>query len=1540
MLHTKILFMESGEHLDQLAQALRIQNPFRNMQLSRNLEKSLKFLSPFQTTSDENQGRTIILRDFPLTGKTHLAYNILALWMEANWTKHRSKPCVSVLHLENLYDLKIETIEQIISELQIKDTNKIQNILVIDNFDELVAKVINPEVFLNWAIAPCKNINKLIIASDGIIRPSKHNRFWDTQALHPETIVLKSGIEIQDLERLISRIYFEKTQIYDFSNQIRSISQEIAPKIEVQTQDQGSTYLIGLIDDEINIDYERLYNTRFYQGLQENNDTLALLNSLRVILKSDFFKLQDGISDEILRDLFCHSYNFSWSQYEESLEKLVSASVVTRHQGVIKLSGPWSQFIGRLGSLRSYNKINVEEYIRRGEINYERSYSYFQLATALRTVNELPLAIIAISKCSDISLRHQTIHEIFQVFLPEQIPLTSDLAKEFAYRLLLNIFLVYASLENQHDPYANYELALAVAEMHVPYPSDNFEMQRHRLLDNIEKSKKFGDTDNRAAERNEIVHNINEIFAESTFSFTRLYEDGSAIKPDALYAIFRNNLIEVQKVPIIGEILDTAIVNFFELLGKSAISLNDLKDEIFTLVSIDPKYTEHLNILSLKHAIRDYKDLKISPEIPEELAAANLSNLYAHLSLDNLLSLLIGDDSFDKWERWEIDIVLHLYKLRQGVSSRDHFSTLTELFKSPCWFGIESFILAASKKRQRQLNRVWMEALLDWMDELIQPADRSNTAKAMVFSIILMAELDVKNQQELAETIINKYGALFYCQSLSFAQSKYLCNDDNIIKNQEGDLASTGLRLHEVTPSLLELEVKAYFHSSLIYIDYLRGFVSDQKLTDYTKNLYRLQEKYKEELYLFHRLYPKYDKRSFRPQTINKFLERIQLGIQWETLHILNTILLAQEFLGRNLFQQAQTLLKAAILLGEDSGLEIENKVLNEILILVPQQPDNRRTHRIFQAPTEISINDEHLKKIVPAIMFNQLNAAIQSINTYVSGNEYNHEAWYLLGICYTRLHNDLLAIKYFNICVELNPKFIPAYIQIANIYRKLEKRDLEIATLKKARSIEITSLDANFYLGIAYGQKKQHRKAIEHFLYAKNTLSDEDYQKQNIIRKNMAISYRFLKNYEKALSVYLEGFSTHQFNADLLPSFLDVIMNLKQKGGLRHNNCDIDPKKFIQAVLAYMLKQSPAYEELCAISATYFHFQDMGKGWKTYDSIFDFLAKQGRTIKPLGLIVDLLSRAEQRDLVRYYMGIKNLQEKGFEESIFHLEKYTQDFPTHSEAIYFLGRAHFELARAQLLLHLTVNVDIHLEAALYNAIKARSIGANIDACNTLIGDIYVLSSKGRNTQLIIKALSLYYELALKKTSVKVLSRILNAKFKLWCINIEGKSLLPENLLAAFNQDIMIFIEKHLESVSTHNPQDKQDFHNTVSLVFLEFYNKLKQSVRISNLDDTKDCNQFLTRIVKLIETIMPPSDYKSHIYRGKVYWEKQKLVSDDIEFNKTKIDYINVAIQEWQAAQALIHRNVLSRTERVVREELEIMIGAARKKLKQLAIPV
>ena len=87
----------------------------------------------------------------------------------------------------------------------------------------------------------------------------------------------------------------------------------------------------------------------------------------------------------------------------------------------------------------------------------------------------------------------------------------------------------------------------------------------------------------------------------------------------------------------------------------------------------------------------------------------------------------------------------------------------------------------------------------------------------------------------------------------------------------------------------------------------------------------------------------------------------------------------------------------------------------------------------------------------------------------------------YFMATAYKMLGSSQLAIKSYLKTIEINKKYIPAYIELGNIFMSLKDFDSAAETFQEALKIEPDAFDLLWYAGRVFWSKGELANAIEH---------------------------------------------------------------------------------------------------------------------------------------------------------------------------------------------------------------------------------------------------------------------------------------------------------------------------------------------------------------------------------------------------------------------------------------------------------------------------
>jgi tetratricopeptide (TPR) repeat protein len=123
-------------------------------------------------------------------------------------------------------------------------------------------------------------------------------------------------------------------------------------------------------------------------------------------------------------------------------------------------------------------------------------------------------------------------------------------------------------------------------------------------------------------------------------------------------------------------------------------------------------------------------------------------------------------------------------------------------------------------------------------------------------------------------------------------------------------------------------------------------------------------------------------------------------------------------------------------------------------------------------------------------------------------------ERYYNKGVTALDDGNWLLALQHFRKCHELDPRFMPAYHEIADIYQYNGHTDAAVEELKGALLIEPEDVESLYSLGIIYTAQDRHTDAIR--VFKRIEIIDPDFGPE--LYYNIGMEYKELGSPDQAL--------------------------------------------------------------------------------------------------------------------------------------------------------------------------------------------------------------------------------------------------------------------------------------------------------------------------------------------------------------------------------------------------------------------------------------
>ncbi|MCD8528614.1 MAG: tetratricopeptide repeat protein [Chitinophagales bacterium] len=126
--------------------------------------------------------------------------------------------------------------------------------------------------------------------------------------------------------------------------------------------------------------------------------------------------------------------------------------------------------------------------------------------------------------------------------------------------------------------------------------------------------------------------------------------------------------------------------------------------------------------------------------------------------------------------------------------------------------------------------------------------------------------------------------------------------------------------------------------------------------------------------------------------------------------------------------------------------------------------------------------NEEfYLRAIEYNLYLKNYQLALQFTNYLLEKNKYNADCLFFRGLVYKEMDDKAKAISNFQTCVEVDPQYYNAYMQMGLLYSR-DKDDLALQYFKNALRVEPDSREAMYAIAYHYQAKKEYSAAIKEY--------------------------------------------------------------------------------------------------------------------------------------------------------------------------------------------------------------------------------------------------------------------------------------------------------------------------------------------------------------------------------------------------------------------------------------------------------------------------
>ena len=124
---------------------------------------------------------------------------------------------------------------------------------------------------------------------------------------------------------------------------------------------------------------------------------------------------------------------------------------------------------------------------------------------------------------------------------------------------------------------------------------------------------------------------------------------------------------------------------------------------------------------------------------------------------------------------------------------------------------------------------------------------------------------------------------------------------------------------------------------------------------------------------------------------------------------------------------------------------------------------------------------DLYIKAIEYSFYMRYYESALNFTNDLVQLNKYNPEAYFFRGLIYTDIQEIDKAISAFQTCIEVDPEFYNAHMQLGLLYSK-KQDDIAVQYFENALKLEPGSREAFYGIAYQYQMKEDYNQAIKKY--------------------------------------------------------------------------------------------------------------------------------------------------------------------------------------------------------------------------------------------------------------------------------------------------------------------------------------------------------------------------------------------------------------------------------------------------------------------------
>jgi hypothetical protein len=1529
-----ISYSLSGEHINQLKQALDLLPIPRIVDISNTLMNARKYINPFSEHSSlsNTQGRVVLVSDFPMTGKSCLAFNLAKNWLDSSIAFANINFSVVILKPEWQRNYKYKDLKDEIESCLTPTNDRINTLVIIDNLENIGITQSNADELFSWLLESSHLYHKLLIHNEGNINKLfmqsliNDSLIFKNHDAMPDVFFQRMSYDQEDITKLVHLKKCLETGYFDINNLnlTKTQSPNILEKISLQRNDNNSeSYLVGLIsqlsDSLPNVNHlqKELWQDAILKSLQDDYQVkifISIIIQLHRQLKQYHLT---KYSYELVGKLYIEVAKVGWPQYDQIVSVLSKANLILITGDDVFI--PDLIFNILISSSMFDDVYSLDD--NYSDIELLSCTANLQLGIIHLDKKDYANALHFFSKCTNAITKNQAIEYLAQhIWNQSQQRNKAPLLQEILSFIMQYLCIVFANILPQ-DKYKRYEDAVGRLKQIIDEQNykisnpDELYLLIHQLASNVVDVKKFGDNDTKIAERNKLTYTLDKLTKE--YLQISFYDLCNLTIPSALPELLNNldYFNHSDETGLFKMSLDQLTLKLCEFLQESENVLSS-----FDYLVDFTKFGNHATAILYSYSLNE---LYIAdPAETADIEKPCPSSFVQKFNMFEIIGYLIFD-RFQYSQEQKNNIINNIVK----THFFDTEWTVSALVKQPVWAqSIEAVLMILdSDSLNNDQKKEWIDAIIYNIDPYEERANCSN-ALVITFSLDLVFSTQTKDTnidvylgyingffKSRASTIFQLYSAIV---------TRFLFEDKNyfVFKLLEHNVLKLGVKLGFS---------KSYQIGLASYILWLKQVcLKSSTLQAHTQlikvHIERIHESMEEYSYAFYVCDKLYWGQNYRNliQEQEHTLPKIELDI-WQEYVSASYVFTLRIHSANNLWNDISSLKEEGYTFCEIHGVENND---NSLLMnyMVYQYPEESAIIQNPERSEFYGIETLIWGEVINYIQAGRFADSIIYLNRNQQQFQTEFEFWYLLGLGYLKLYDDLSAMVCFERSLQFAPRYINTFLKIAHIHNKLEHTKPEIELLSKAYLIDCNHFDVVYNLAKAHQLQGDVKEAItyyEHAIKLVNELS-LDYQ---MVAEELVALYRSESYWQKALDLCWVAIKHSKEKHQWLLVLQDVLEERLTFGPVLMYIGPIYYEATVKHLILCLKEFGLSNSLVSKIATAYFKMNSNGDAWEAIrEGSFDVDALRK-------IMVD----AQAKDDVIFYTGVIHYQNNRYEAAIAEWARLLDKNHNDYEVQYYFSLANFAATQINSKLNLSKSlINNHLDIAIKSAFSSQYLGQSRIKEWELLGNIYLSLGK-ENLSFYSYSYYSLEEICFEAPNLTLVVAMAKVKLDQLIGNFSGGNAQEtQTWLSDVKIQVVDWLQKYNKlSEKLYSPHYLNHHLGEICL-------KICQTVRHNSREEdylSIDLINYFQIAHKALSSITEAKNAKfagTYKLSGDLHWEWHFSIGPIDE----KVAELQTAIQHWEKSQELHHNIKVTRLDRTIREELEILIGNARKKIKKISI--